>query len=89
MLKRTLTIASVLLALGLNAQVRVQKVATKADAVFTVEPTRIMVENNNTPTTKAAFTSPAMVHIAGNSTKQTPRSTEVFGIEPRRTKPTK
>ncbi|UPT67207.1 MAG: hypothetical protein M0D57_00450 [Sphingobacteriales bacterium JAD_PAG50586_3] len=90
MLKRTLTIAAVCFALGLSAQVRVQKVATKDQAVFTVQPTRIVVENSNAnAATKAEFTAPAMQHVAGNSQKQTPRTNEVFGVEPRRTKPTK
>lgn len=90
MLKRTLTIAAVFFALGLSAQVRVQKVASKDQAVFTVQPTRIIITGNDAnAATKAEFTSPAVQHVAGNSPKQTPRTTEVFGVEPRRTKPTR
>ena len=90
MLKRTLTIAAVCFALGLSAQLRVQKVASKDQAVFTVQPTRILIENSNANApAKGEFTSPDLQHVAGNSPKQTPRTTEVFGVEPRRTKPTK
>lgn len=89
MLKHTITIAALFLTIGLSAQVRVQKVASKSQAVFTVQPTRIVVENSTPQPAKATFTSPAATNIAGNAAKQTPRSTEVFGVEPRRTQPTK
>ncbi len=55
-----------------------------------MQPTRILIENSNANTpAKGEFTSPDLQHVAGNSPKQTPRTTEVFGVEPRRTKPTK
>ena len=89
MLKNIVTIAALLFALGASAQVNEQTVATKDKAVFTsAAPTRIKVANTTTqPATKGQFTGAAQQRIGGNSTKQTARPTEVFGVEPRRTQP--
>ena len=89
MLKKALTVAAVVLAFSLNAQVNTKTVASKNEAVFTSpQPTRIMVASATPAANKVSFTSPAMQHIAGNSAKQTPRTTEVFGVQPRRIYPT-
>lgn len=86
MLKKTLTIAALLFALGASAQVSIDK----DKAVFTsAAPTRIMVTNTNQPVAKGQFTNAAQQRVAGSSTKQTVRTTEVFGVEPRRTQPTR
>ncbi len=90
MLKKTLTLAAVLFALGAGAQVTQQTVATKDKAVFTSAAlTRITVASTSQPTAKGQFNGAAQQHVAGNSTKQTPRPVEVFGVEPRRTQPTR
>lgn len=88
MLKKALTVAAVVLAFSLNAQVSTKTVASKNEAVFTSpQPTRIVVAQSTPVASKASFTSPALQHIAGNSTKQTTRTTEVFGVQPRRIYP--
>lgn len=87
MLKRTLTLAALLCAFGLSAQVKVQHVASKDQAVFGVEPTRIVVDNTTQPAARATFSGAELQHTPGNPTKQAQRPQITFGVEPRRIKP--